>query len=325
MLTIFILDGGHGPNTAGKRSPDGSLREYNFNHPTAQALGRMLKGYENTEVYFSYTAGQDTPLATRVTRANDIYRKHAADVKAGRTQIFFISIHANAMGAGSWNAAQGIETFVNSIENTESKALATSVHRALIGSTGRKDRGVKYTSFYVLRNTLMPAILVECGFMTNQEENELLKSDSYRTRVARGIANGLATHAKLKAIAGNVTPTPAPAPVTVATEPAKEVKNMDQTPSETHAEAVAWAIENGISNGANPHVEITREQALTMIYRLFLLLHQDPDQDPYPTHEKALAWAKENNITDGSRPLVDATRQQVVQMIYNDNERKGTL
>lgn len=277
-----------------------------------------MRGYENTEVYFSYTAGVDTPLATRVSRANAIYDRNSVGIKNGTTKVYFISIHANAYGAGSWNAAEGIETFANSVNNLAAKSLATDVHRSLIGSAGRKDRGVKYMSFYVLKNTKMPAILVECGFMTNKEENELLKSDSYRMKVANGIAKGLAAHAKLKPLAQQVTAAAAPAP-------AKEVLNMDQTPGASHVEAVEWAIENGISDGSNPHIDMTRQQGITMLYRLFNLLQQDPDQEAYATHEKALAWAKEKGISDGSRPVVDATRQQVLQMIYNDNERKGTL
>lgn len=323
MDTIFILDAGHGPDTSGKRSPDGSLREYNFNHPTAQTLGTMLNRYDNVQVFYSYTPGQDTSLQTRVARANAIYNKHLARIKAGLTQVFFVSIHANAMGAGGWNSAAGIETFANApeSENPKSKALATDVHRHLIAATRRKDRGVKYMGFYVIKNTDMPAILVECGFMTNEEENGLLKSDSYRTKVAQGICNGLVAHAGLKPAAAAAQP----APVETAAVPVKGATTMSQTPSTSHAEAVEWAVKNGISDGSNPHEPATREQVIAMVYNLFLHLQQDPNAEPFPAHAEAVKWAQEKAISDGSRPLSDATRQQVMQMFYNDNQRKGTL
>src|SRR5690606_26580965 len=87
----------------------------------------------------------------------------------------FVSIHANAAGDGGWNSAQGIETFVYKTRPPAAVDLANAVQRNLVHMTGRPDRGVKSKDLHVLRETRMTAILVECGFMTNREEVELLK------------------------------------------------------------------------------------------------------------------------------------------------------
>ena len=178
----FAIDAGHGNNTPGKRSPDGSLREFYFNNPVALEVTRILRNEYGQTVYNPYdvTGKIDTPLNTRVQRAN------AAKVDA------FISIHANAAGSG-WNTGEGIETFIYNVgDQPGSMKLAANVQNHLIRDTGLKNRGVKRGNYAVLRETNMPAILIECGFMTNLKENALLKSDSYRKLVARAIVKGIA-------------------------------------------------------------------------------------------------------------------------------------
>jgi N-acetylmuramoyl-L-alanine amidase len=319
---IFIIDAGHGPETRGKRSPDGSLREFNFNHPTAQALITILNRYENVRTYTVYDTSRDTPLEERTDRANAIRARYAHLINAGKANIYYISIHANAYGDdGDWESARGIETYcmAPASDNPKGYALAKDVHRYLMATVQRYDRGVKSANFHVLRETKnMAAILVECGFMTHREENELLKSASYRQACAQGIANGLVAHAGLS-------------PVKVASQtpqeaPQKEVLSLE--PSETHKKAVEWAKENDISDGSNPREQASREQVMAMIYnyeQYRKAQEPDPKAEPFDVHQEAIDWAAENEITDGSSPRVDATRQQVVEMIYRDNKRKGSL
>src|SRR5690606_31785540 len=103
----------------------------------------------------------------------------------------FVSIHANAYGDGGLDDAKGIETYVYTTRPEAATKLADAVHRELIRAAGRPDRGVKSANFHVLRETRMTAILVECGFMTNREECELLKSDAYRRKCAEAIVAGI--------------------------------------------------------------------------------------------------------------------------------------
>lgn len=173
----IMIDAGHGPETKGKRSPDGRLREFHFNSPVANEVKKHLMAIGHT-VIFSHDTKQDVPLNERTALAN-------------RLKVdLFVSIHANAFGSG-FNAVSGIETFTFHASSEGAKRLSSFVHQALLLTTGRKNRGEKQADFAVLRDTRMPAILIECGFMTNQEELALLKSEAYQKRCARAIAFGI--------------------------------------------------------------------------------------------------------------------------------------
>jgi N-acetylmuramoyl-L-alanine amidase len=184
MLKI-VLCAGHGPETAGKRTPDG-MREYQFNSAVAYYVRESLLDYEDVAVKFVHSGNRDVPLDERTDRANS----WGADA--------YVSIHANAYGSGGWNSANGIETYVHTSKPKEALSLAQKVQSNLIKETGLSDRGVKATNFQVLRETAMTAILVECGFMTNREEAALLKTNAYRKNCAKAIVEGLVEQYGLK-------------------------------------------------------------------------------------------------------------------------------
>ena len=176
MATI-ILDAGHGPLTPGKRSPDGRLLEFQFNADVAERVRHYLL-LEDVDVFYSHENSRDVPLSERAAIANRL------DGDA------FVSIHANAFGS-DWNKAQGIETYMYPYASKKTAALTELIHSSMISACGRKDRGVKTANFAVLRETKMPAVLVECGFMTNREEAGLLLSGAYRVQCARAISFGI--------------------------------------------------------------------------------------------------------------------------------------
>jgi len=128
----------------------------------------------------------------------------------------FVSIHMNAAAS---RAVRGIETFVTAAENypptAESKltgkypavpnnqfnhsntVLGNQIQRALVDITRAEDRGLKHARFIVLRNSAMPAALVECGFVSNPQEEQKLSTPSYRETVALGIAQGILNYCAL--------------------------------------------------------------------------------------------------------------------------------
>ncbi|MFD2679373.1 N-acetylmuramoyl-L-alanine amidase [Bacillus seohaeanensis] len=183
MMKI-VVDAGHGFETEGKRTPDG-MREYEFNREVARIAKAELQQYKNVEVYFTHADERDVPLSIRTDRANQL----KADV--------FVSIHANAFGSGGWNQASGIETYVHPTASAKNVELAKAVQKRLVTLTGRRDRGIKTANFHVLRETTMPTLLTECGFMTNQEEATLLQTSAYRKKCAQAIVSGLVTFYKL--------------------------------------------------------------------------------------------------------------------------------
>lgn len=185
---VVMLDPGHWSTTAGKRSPDGSLREYEFNQDMVGRVKALLEA-QGIIALTSVDASLDngtTPepsLAERVRIAND--PANAVDI--------FVSFHANASGNGKdWTTPAGWETFYygNSILG---KSLAKSLERATAPAfaAGLKNRGVKSADFYVIKYTTMPAILIEHGFYTNIYEVEKLKSDSWRAEMATYDATGI--------------------------------------------------------------------------------------------------------------------------------------
>ncbi|KMY55434.1 cell wall hydrolase [Bacillus sp. FJAT-27231] len=172
----IIIDAGHGYSTPGKRTPDG-MREFEFNRDVALLLRKKLEG-KGASVGFSHSDQVDVPLEERVSKAN----RWKADL--------FLSIHANAYGDG-WNEAHGIETFIHSSRPKQAEAVAKAIQQRLVTLTGRRNRGVKTGNFYILRKTLMPAVLIEAGFMTNKEEAQLLRTRAYRELCAQAITEAV--------------------------------------------------------------------------------------------------------------------------------------
>ncbi|MDR1571932.1 MAG: N-acetylmuramoyl-L-alanine amidase, partial [Clostridiales Family XIII bacterium] len=167
-LTV-MLDPGHGEETPGKRSPDGTLLEYEFNRDMASRIKRHLERH-GIEVLLTVEDNTDVPLAERCKKANE----SDADI--------FVSVHANAYGDG-WNDVGGWEIYVYR-KGSYSERLAKAIQDASIPASGLTDRGLKANRLYVVRNVNMPAVLIEHAFYTNRSEVELLKSPEAREAFA---------------------------------------------------------------------------------------------------------------------------------------------
>ena len=171
----ICLDAGHGISTAGKRSPDGSLLEYEFNRDVTLRLKKILEEH-GVEVLLTAYDDVDVPLESRCKYAN----ANDAD--------YFVSVHANAYGDG-WNDANGWEIYVVA-KGGKAEKLAECIRKHSV-ELGLKDRGVKVANFQVLRDTDMPAVLIEHGFYTNKEECAKLKTDEFRQKCAIADAKGI--------------------------------------------------------------------------------------------------------------------------------------
>jgi len=143
-----------------------------------------------------------------MTRDSDVFVPLGERVGiANRYQdAVFVCIHFNA---ASRAGANGIETYYY---NNGSAKLAADIHRHLIAGTSSDNRGIRQRGYYVLRRTSIPAVLVECGFLTNPTEARLALQSSYRERLADRIADGVMdkpTPPNRPVVAG-VTHVPAP-------------------------------------------------------------------------------------------------------------------
>ena len=171
MQKLIILDSGHGFNTIGKESPDFDkdgivdLKENEFNDSIVNKLGYSL--YLNKIPYYVVSPSwSDTALGIRTRMANNF---------ASNKDAIFVSIHADAFTS---SLAKGTTIF----KHTNAKHnLAEHFHKYLWDLTPT-DRGIKTANFQVLRETKMPAILIEAAFMTNPDDLILLKSEDFRNK-----------------------------------------------------------------------------------------------------------------------------------------------
>ena len=199
FVPLLIVDGGHGVTTPQKRTPplpDGTvIQEYQFNKATAQLTvdDAQRLGFET---FLTSPGPYDTPLGVRTSLANTAYLDYIRQLNAqginttDKTVSVFVSIHYNVLGTVFQVRANGIETFYYT-GSVKGQQLAQDVLDRLIESTGLVNRGAKPANFYVLRHTLMPSTLAECGFMDYLPEALLMLNVDYQTTVARAIVAGV--------------------------------------------------------------------------------------------------------------------------------------
>ena len=172
---IWILDNGHGIDTPGKRA--GELYEWLFNRYVMKYLTYALRGLD-IPYYILVEDEEDISLRVRAYRANNFAKDK--DCK-------LLSIHGNAFEDES---VQGIETFYYS---PEGKEMAEVFQSNLIDELGWTDRGVKFGNFHILRETSMPAVLVELGFYTNPAERQKMLDPEYQYMMGDALANAIKT------------------------------------------------------------------------------------------------------------------------------------
>lgn len=212
----IVVDAGHGGwdlGTVGRRG----LLEKDLVLEIAQRLGKLLESRLGADVIYTRQDDNYVPLDQRAEIANQAQ----ADL--------FISVHANYSDLPS---ARGVETYYTNFfsapgskeagtdlhtaaanANTptltaadlhdrieQSRRLAASVQRSLYGTLsvqnpGLRDRGVKEASFVVLTESAMPGILAEVSFVSSPTDEQKLRSDGYRERIAEALYRGVARYA----------------------------------------------------------------------------------------------------------------------------------
>ncbi|MGF6353763.1 N-acetylmuramoyl-L-alanine amidase [Paenibacillus sp. 4624] len=168
---IVVIDAGHGDQDPGAIGVTGK-REKDFNLAMALKVEALLKKEPKIDVVL--TRSDDTFLALK--ERVKVAQKINADI--------FISIHANSGPV----AATGVETYYS---RSVSKELANIMHKYLVKSSGLKDRGVKMASLHVTRETTMPAVLLEGGFLSNKSDESVLFTENFQNNVAKGIVAGI--------------------------------------------------------------------------------------------------------------------------------------
>lgn len=175
--SLVILDAGHGGTDEG-----------------AKVKSFMEKQVALATTLFTKKYLEEMGYRVILTRSRDIFVSlgHRVSI-ANKTQgAVFVSIHYNAH---SNPTAKGIEVYyckTSEADRTrDSHRLANCILPCLVDQTDASSRGVKQAKFLVIKDTQMPAVLVEGGFVTNPEERALLKEKPYQEKIAKGIAEGI--------------------------------------------------------------------------------------------------------------------------------------
>lgn len=188
----ILIDAGHGIDTPGKRSPDGSFLEYLWNRQVADLVLARLRA-SGMDADLVVTETNDIPLRTRAMRVNRVCDR------LGASNVILVSIHSNAAGNGSiWMYATGWECH-SSPGKTRSDALAECFYRSFAKafpekrmrrdmSDGDSD---KESNFYILTKTRCPAVLLENFFYDNREECAWLQQRLTKDRIADAIVAGI--------------------------------------------------------------------------------------------------------------------------------------
>jgi N-acetylmuramoyl-L-alanine amidase len=171
---IVVIDAGHGGHDRGGM-PGQRLPEKGFTLDTAKRLARVLRQGRGIKAVLTRDDDRFVSLAERT----DIANRYAGD------DAVFVSIHFNA---GRREGAYGIETYYN---NQRGYRLAALVHPRVIRALASTDRGIRHRGYRVLRKNRLPAILVECGFLTNPAEAARISDSRSRERLASAIADAI--------------------------------------------------------------------------------------------------------------------------------------
>lgn len=187
MAIKIYIDQGHNPVNPNAGAEGNGLREQNIVYRIGQDLATLLRASGNYEVRLS----RPTPETQIGTSNASSLRLRVADANEWGAD-WYISLHTNASEQAS---ATGSEAFVFAL-GTPAAALATDMLAALQEATGLRNRGVfSRPSLYVLKRTVMPAVLMELGFISNPRDARLMNENP--ELFARGLYNGIAAYTGL--------------------------------------------------------------------------------------------------------------------------------
>lgn len=182
MNKKVVLDPGHGVETAGKRSPDGTYFEHEFALDMAKRLKTILERH-GVGVILTRDTEADVALADRVRVSN------------AANPDLFVSLHSNAAGSGAaWMSARGYGIYTSAAGAVAGRNIAANdiLARAKEAGVTLWGGGLHHNiSLYVLKNTTAPAVLIEHLFHDNKEDVALLKSDAFRATLAEVDAKGI--------------------------------------------------------------------------------------------------------------------------------------
>ncbi len=187
---LICVDAGHGGSDTGAVGATGTF-EKDFNLSIALLLAQDLR-----DAGLRIVMTRETDILPGADVSEALHRR--AEIANEASANLFVSVHNNAH---SDPTSEGTETFYWGTPETysvEGKLLAEAIQRNLLEAIESVDRGARthWRNLVVLAETDMPAALAEVGFVTNPEEEALLKTPAYQAAAAQGIAEGVLEYLK---------------------------------------------------------------------------------------------------------------------------------
>lgn len=189
VLPVIIIDAGHGGEDGGAVGVDGTY-EKDINLQIALKVNEFLSifGYKTHLVRTTDTAIHTTGNTIRERKVSDI--RNRADTMNLYENCIYLSIHQNKYSDGRiW----GTQTFysANCDESREIAQLIQNAVKSQLQPNNKRQIKKSGTDIYVLYNATKPAVMVECGFVSNQNELNQLKDNTYQNNMALSIATGI--------------------------------------------------------------------------------------------------------------------------------------
>lgn len=261
-----VLDPGHG-TMSNNQSPDKSFSEPEFALDMARRMEKILVRHGVDVTLTRVAANNPTGKAD----TNDLqYRCNIAN--AIKDLNLYVSLHSNAAGNGDWYSAKGWEIYTSSAGDTANRNIAANKIVDCVKAAGVTMHGtpLKHSRFYVLVNTVAPAVLIEHGFHTNKDDVALMNNSDYRDKLALAQCKGILEYLGI-AYDGKEEST--------TSEDTTTNTDTTETPStSTQAQPSSWAKESWekavnkkILDGTSPQGYCTREMLATVLDRLGLL------------------------------------------------------
>lgn len=192
---ITLVDNGHGKETAGKRSPDGSILEWKHTRELAKMIvnGLRDKGYE---AKLLTPEDEDISLKERVRRVNEYCNN------LGAREVIMVSVHINASQMSGWGNGHGWSAYTTT-GVTNSDRLAESIYDS--AKEVFKDKKIRKNSgeysnlesnFYILKNSKCACVLTENFFQDNKKDVEYLLTDKAKEDITKVHVDGIVNYIK---------------------------------------------------------------------------------------------------------------------------------
>ena len=202
-FTTVVLDPGHGGHDRGAISKFGFEKDFSLDVALRARKGLEKQGYK---VVMTRSTDVFIPLEQRPAVANNIansifvsihFNSSSTNADARGFEIFSMAPRGAPVTNDSRPSDRDLREEPGNALDMPSSALAGSVFHALLGHVPMVDRGIKHARFAVLRLSTVPAVLVECGFVSNKAESTLIGSSAWRSHVAEAIVDGVENYRML--------------------------------------------------------------------------------------------------------------------------------